>query len=161
MADHFDHGFDAERFTDRDHPLIYSCRLPGFAEAIGMKPASADQELVLDTFLTNLAMAGETERQLSYSRHRGHYRRSRYRPRAFTYTHATRSVANIVGAGLGIENRTLPGHRGWQSTITPTPLLMSCWTETTADPVYDSNAETIILKSRDQEKRLLEYIDAH
>jgi hypothetical protein len=71
------------------------------------------------------------------------------------------AVANIVGAGLGIENRTLPGHRGWQSTITATPRLMSCWTETTADPVYDSNAETIILKSRDQEKRLLEYIDAH
>ena len=81
MADHFDHGFDAERFTDRDHPLIYSCRLPGFAEAVGMKPASADQELVLDTFLTNLALASETEKPLSYSRHRGHYRRSRYRPR--------------------------------------------------------------------------------
>jgi hypothetical protein len=160
MADHFDHGFDAERFTDRDHPLIYYCRLPGFAEAIGMKPASADQELVLDTFLTNLVMAGETEEPLSYSRHRGQYRRSRYRPRAFTYTHAMCAVANIVGAGLGIENRTLPGHRGWQSTITATPLLMSCWTETTADPVYDSNAETIILKSRDQGKRLLEYIDA-
>jgi hypothetical protein len=83
MADHFDSGIDAERFTDRDHPLIYSCRAPGFAEAIGMKPQGADQELVLDAFLTNLGMAGETEKPLSYSRHRGHYRRSRYRPRAF------------------------------------------------------------------------------
>jgi hypothetical protein len=160
MADHFDHGFDAERFTDRDHPLIYSCRLPGFAEAIGMKPQGADQELVLDTFLTNLAMAGETEKPLSYSRHRGHYRRSRYRPRAFTYAHAMSAVANIVGARLGIENRTLPGHRGWQSTITATPLLMSYWSDAAEDPVYDSKAETIILKSRDEEKRLLEYIDA-
>jgi hypothetical protein len=160
MADHFDSGIDAERFTDRDHPLIYSCRLPGFAEAIGMKPASANRELVLDTFLTNLAMAGEAEKALSYSRHRGHYRRSRYRPRAFTYTHAMRAVAKVVDAGLGIENRTLPGHRGWQSTITATPLLMSYWSDAAEDPVYDSNAETIILKSRDEEKRLLEYTDA-
>jgi hypothetical protein len=160
MADHFDHGFDAERFTDRDHPLNYSCRLPGFAEGIGMKPQGGDQELVLDTFLTNLAMAGEIEKPLSYSRHRGHYRRSRYRPRAFTYTHAMSAVANIVGACLGIENRTLPGHRGWQSTITATLLLMSYWSDAAEDPVYDSNAETIILKSRDEEKRLLEYIDA-
>jgi hypothetical protein len=81
MADQFDHGFDAERLTGRDHPLIYSWRLAGFAEAIGMKAAGADQELVLDTFLTNLALASETEKPLSYSRHRGHYRRSRYRPR--------------------------------------------------------------------------------
>ena len=160
MPDHFDYGFDAERFTDRDHPLIYSWRLPGFAEAIGMKPASADQELVLDTFLTISPWLARTEKPLSYSRHRGHYRRSRYRPPAFTYTHAMRAVANIVGAGLGIENRTLPGHRGWQSTITATPLLMSHWTETPAYPVYDSNTETIISKSRDKEKRLLKYTDA-
>jgi hypothetical protein len=160
MADQFDSGIDAERFTDRDHPLIYSCRAPGFAEAIGMKPQGADQELVLDIFLTNLAMAGEAEKPLSYSRHRGHYRRSRYRPPAFTYTHAMRAVAKVVDAGLGIENRTLPGHRGWQSTITATPLLMSCWNEMAAAPVYDDNTETIILKSRDEEKRLLEYIDA-
>ena len=37
---------------------------------------------------------GERRRHLcvSYSRHRGHYRRSRYRPQAFTYTHAVSAV---------------------------------------------------------------------
>jgi hypothetical protein len=160
VADHFDHDFDAEHFADRDHPLIYSFRLPGFAEAIGMRPASADQALVIDTFLSNLAMAGEAEKALSYSRHRGHYRRSRYRSLAFTYTNAMRAVAEIVGADFALENRTSPGRRGRQSTITATPLLMSYWSDMAEDPVYDSNAETIILKSRDQEKRLLEYIDA-
>ena len=51
MADHFGSGIDAERFADRDHPLIYSCRLPGFAETIGMRPASADQAMVIDTYV--------------------------------------------------------------------------------------------------------------
>ena len=160
MADHLNYDFDTERFTDRDHPLIYSCRLPGFAETIGMKPASADHAMVIDTFLSNLAMAGEAEKALSYSRHRGHYRRSRYRSPAFTYTNTMRGVAQIVGAGLALENRASPGRRGRQSTLTATPLLMSYWSDMAEEPFYDSNAETIILKSRDEEKRLLEYTDA-
>ena len=27
MADRLNYDFDTERFTDRDHPLIHSCRL--------------------------------------------------------------------------------------------------------------------------------------
>jgi hypothetical protein len=160
MASNFDCNLDDYRSAERDHPLIYSCRVPGFAEAIGLKPESADDELVIDTFLTSLAWSGDAEKALSYSRHRGHYKRSRYRRPAFTYKTAMRIVEQIRRAGLALEDRTLPGHRGRQSTLTATPEVMTAWRRMGLDPIHDSNAETIILKSRDEERRYLEYIDS-
>src|ERR1700722_9670930 len=108
-------SFDWHAPREHDQALIYSSRVPGIAEVAGLKPANAAEELVIETFLTSLGYAGESEKALNYSRHRGHYSgRSRYRKPAFTYTSAVRSVAKIVGAGLAIENRTKPGHRGRQ-----------------------------------------------
>ena len=159
MADF--HYFNLDDHSERDQPLIFSCNRPGLADLIGLKPApSAAHELVRDTFLTNLALAGQAEKALSYSRHRGFYKRSRYRLPAFTYTNVMRAAAEIVREGLGIETRTRPGHRGRQSTITATDALMTHWRDLDAEPVYDSAAETIILKSRDEERRLLEYVDS-
>jgi hypothetical protein len=147
---------------DSDQALIYSSRLPGIAEAAGLKPASANEELVIDTFLTSLGYAGESEKALSYSRRSAHYsRRSRYRKPAFTFTNAVRSAAKVVGAGLAVENRTKPGHRGWQSTLMPTPGFMSLWSQLTAqsEPPFDIKAETIILRSRGDDRKPLEYAD--
>ena len=155
------HYFKLDDRSERDQPLIFSCNLQGLADSIGLKPApSVAHELVRDTFLTNLALAGEAEKPLSYSRHRGFYKRSRYRLPVFTYTNVVRVVAEIVREGLGIENRTRPGHRGRQSTITAADALMTHWRDLDAEPVYDCAAETIILKSRDEERRLLEYVDS-
>jgi hypothetical protein len=120
---------------EHDQALIYSSRVPGIAEVAGLKPASAAEALVIDTFLTSLGYAGESEKALSYSRHVGHYTgRSRYRKPTFTYTNAVRTVAKIVAAGLAVENRTKPGHRGRQSTLTPTPEFMSLWSLLAAEP---------------------------
>jgi hypothetical protein len=151
-----------DEYCERDQALIYSSRLPGIAEAAGLKPANAAEELVIETFLTSLGYAGEAEKALSFSRRWCHYTgRSRYRNPAFTYTNAMRAIAKIVGAGYAIENRTKPGHRGWQSTLIPTPAFMSLWSHLTAqsDPTFDTRAETIILRSRDEEPKPLEYVD--
>jgi hypothetical protein len=142
-----------------DQALIYSSRVPGIAEVAGLKPASAAEALVIDTFRTSLGYAGESEKALSYSRHMGHYTgRSRYRKPIFSYTNAVRTVAKIVGAGLAVENRTKPGHRGWQSTLTPTPEFMSLWSLLTAEPTFDK-AETLILRSRGEDPMPIEYAD--
>jgi hypothetical protein len=148
--------------TEHDQALIYSSRVPGIAEVAGLKPANAAEEFVTDTFLTSLGYAGESEKALSFSRHRGHYTgRSRYRKPVFTYANAMRSAAKIVGAGLAVENRTKPGHRGWQSTLIPTPAFTSLWSHLTAqsEPTFDTKAETIILRSRGEEPKPLEYAD--
>jgi hypothetical protein len=55
-----------------DRPLITNCFVPGLACAAGMKPSSATEELDLDILLTNVALADQEGRPLSYSRHRAH-----------------------------------------------------------------------------------------
>jgi hypothetical protein len=160
MANDFTYNLDDERFRERDHPLVTSCRLPGLAEAIGLRPApSAAHELVRDTYLTNICMAGEADKAMSYSRRRARYPMSRYRRSDFTYGNVTRVAADIVGTELVTEDRTEPGVRGRQSTLKATPELMALWSNIGRDPIYDGSDETIILKSRDEERRLLEYVD--
>src|SRR5664280_501244 len=160
MANDFRYNLDDDQLRERDHPLVASCRLPGIAEAIGLRSApSAAHELVRDTYLTNVCMAGEADRALSYSRHRARYRMSRYRRSDFTYGNVTRVAADIVGTELVTEDRTEPGVRGRQSTLKATPELMALWSNIGRDPIYVGSAETIILKSRDEDRRLLEYVD--
>jgi hypothetical protein len=159
MAEDFQFNLNDE-IRERDHPLVTSCRLPGIAEAIGLRPApSATHELVRDTYLTNICMAGEADKAMSYSRHRARYRMSRYRRSDFTYGNVTRVAADIVGTELVTEDRTEPGVRGRQSTLKATPELMTLWSNIGRDPIYDGSDETIILKSRDEDRRLIEYVD--
>jgi hypothetical protein len=159
MANDFRYNLDDDQLRERDHPLVTSCRLPGIAEAIGLRPApSAAHELVRDTYLTNICLAGEAGKAMSYSRHRARYRMSRYRRSDFTYGNVTRVAADIGGTELVEEDRTEPGVRGRQSTLKATPELMALWSNLGRDPIYDGNAETIILKSR-EDRRLLEYVD--
>src|SRR5665647_3978785 len=117
--------FDPQNeYFDRDCPIGLEWRAPGMAEALGLPSApDAGYERMRDMMLANLWLAAEGGRALSYSRHWGFYQRSRYRPHDFTYTTIMNIAAEIVDAGLAIENRTKPGHRGRQSTLTATPAL--------------------------------------
>jgi hypothetical protein len=145
---------------EHDRPLITSCRVLGISQMLGLQPSNAGLELVCDTFITNIAMAAETEKAMSYSRHRGHYARDRYTHPAFTYSNAIKAAALIERADLTIENRTLPGHRGKQSTLTATPALIEFWEDSKEQPIHDPNAETIIIRSRDEERRLIQYAES-
>lgn len=150
--------FDEQDDSDRDYPLTCRWRAPEMAEAIGLAPApDAGYKLVRDSMLADLWLAAEAEKALSYSRHEPFYKRSRYRPADFTYTNVTRAAAEIVRAELAIENRTLPGHRGRQSTLTATPALYN--PGIACDPTYSATGETIILRSRGEDRALISYDD--
>ncbi len=110
MAEDYEFNLNDELIRERDHPLVTSCRLPGIAEAIGLRPApSAAHERVRDTYLTNICMAGEAGKAMSYSRRRARYPRSRYRAPDFTYGNVTRVAGELVGSELVEEDRTEPG----------------------------------------------------
>jgi hypothetical protein len=49
-----------------DRPLITNCYVPGLAYAAGLKPSSATEEQDLDMVLTNIALADQEERPLSF-----------------------------------------------------------------------------------------------
>jgi hypothetical protein len=119
--------FDEQNdYYDRDCPINLEWRAPGMAEALGLPSApDAGYEAMRDMMVANLWLAAEGGRALSYSRHIPFYKRSRYRPADFTYTTIMRVVAEIVEAELAFEDRTKPGHRGRQSTLTATPALYS------------------------------------
>ena len=151
--------FDEQDDTERDCPLIFKYQVPDFAEAIGLASApSADYKLVQNVVITELAMAAEIGKALSFSRRWGFYKRSRYRCPAFTYTIMMRVVAELVREGLAIEDRTAPGHRGRQSTLMATPALYQAWLGLAPDPVFDPG-ETIVLRDRSPDRQLLEYVD--
>jgi hypothetical protein len=152
--------FDQQNDSDRDYPLIPEWRAPGMAEALGLKPAqNAGHERVRDIMLANLRLAADSEKALSYSRHKGSYARSRYLPADLTFANVVRVAAELVEAELADENRTLPGHRGWQSTLIPLPALISSQQTDMDHPIYDQHGETIILRSRSEDRALLEYDD--
>ncbi len=158
MAFYWDH--DDQAYSDRDAPLIFGYSAPDLVERLGLRVDGADSALVVSTILANLGMAAEAGKALSYSRHKGFYAPNRYRAHAFNnYDRMMAGAALIVNAGLALEDRTQPGHRGRQSTLTATPALNQVWFGMNADPVY-APGESIILKSRatkDLDARLIDY----
>jgi hypothetical protein len=131
-----------------DRPLITNCFVPGLAHAAGLHPSSATEERDLDMLLTNIALANQEERPLSYSRHRGH----EYRGITLGRVHSC--VGTVLNAGLALERRTKPGHRGWQSDLRATPALTEIFEDHNQQPVYGPR-DPIILRSRRNTRTLL------
>jgi hypothetical protein len=65
-------GFYWDHPVKHDRPLITNCHVPGLALACGLTPSSATEERDLDMLLTNIALADQEGRPLSYSRHKEH-----------------------------------------------------------------------------------------
>lgn len=124
-----------------DRALITNCSVPGLACAAGLKPSSATEERDLDMLLTNIALADQEERPLSYSRNKNHVYRD------ITFSRVLSGIAKIVSAGLALERRTEPGHRGWQSALRGTPALTEVFDKHGVEPVYGPR-DLIILRSR-------------
>lgn len=154
--------FDAQNDPDRDAPMRFAYRTPDLVQSLGLRIDDDDHETVLNTLLTEMCLAAEADQALSYSRRKDFYRRSRYRPPQFGYTIMMRGVDQITDAGFGIEDRTLPGDRGWQSTIRATSEMYEAWLAMGLNPVYDAGGETIVLKTRrtsEAPAKLLEYVN--
>jgi hypothetical protein len=126
---------------DRDRPLITNCFVPGLARAAGLHPSSAAEERDLDMLLTNLALAHQEGRPLSYSRHKEH------KYCGITFGRVLVAVEIIKRAALAEEWRQKPGHRGRQSTLTATPALTEIFDKHGQKPVYD-RGHPIIPRSR-------------
>jgi hypothetical protein len=124
-----------------DRPLIRNCSSPGLACAAGLKPSSATEERDLDMLLTNIALADQEGRPLSYSRNKNHGYRN------ITFGRVLSGVEKIVSADLALERRTKPGHRGWQSDLRATPALTEIFDKYGQKPTYGQR-ESIILRSR-------------
>jgi hypothetical protein len=134
-------AFYWDNTVKHDRPLITNCFVPGLARSAGLHPSSATDERDLDTLLTNVALADQEGRPLSYSRHRDHDYRG------ITFGRALSGVATIVKADLALERRTKPGHRGWQSDLRGLPALTEIFDRHGADPIYGPS-DPIILRSR-------------
>jgi hypothetical protein len=134
-------GFYWDNAVRNDRPLLTNCRVQGLALAAGLDPSSANEEETLDMLLANVALADQEERPLSYSRHRQH------EYRGTTFGRVMSGVAIIVSAGLAIERRTKPGHRGWQSDLRGAPNLKEIFHRHGADPIYGPS-DPITLRSR-------------
>jgi hypothetical protein len=65
-------GYYWDNPVKHDRPLITNCFVPGLACAAGLKPSSATEERDLDMLLTNIALADQEGRPLSYSRNKNH-----------------------------------------------------------------------------------------
>jgi hypothetical protein len=134
-------GFYWDNPVKHDRPLITNCFVPGLACASGLRPASAAEEVDLDMLLTNIALADQEERPLSYSRNRNH------EYRGITFPRVMSGVAKIVNADLALERRTKPGCRGWQSDLRGTPALADIFNRHGGEPIYTPR-EPIIQRSR-------------
>jgi len=134
--------------VNHDRPLITNCFTPGLASFAGLNPSSATEERVLDMLLTNIALANQERRPLSYSRHRGHDYRG------ISFDRVLSGVGAIVHAKLARERRTKPGHRGWQSDLRGTPILTEIFDSYRKKPVY-APTDQIILRSRKNKSILL------
>jgi hypothetical protein len=91
--------------------------------------------------LTNLALAGQEGRPLSYSRNKSH----KYAD--ISFDRVLSGVERIVRADLATEHRAKPGSRGWQSTLYCTQALSDMFKTHGVRPVY-APAPPIILRSR-------------
>jgi hypothetical protein len=155
MAYYFDQ-FDEHAYRDR--PLTFRYHAPDFAEFLGLPPApDAAFRLVRDVVLAEVCLAAEEGRWLSYSRHEGFYRRSRYRSPDFTYTRMMSVVAQLDRTGCVTEDRATPGERGWQSRLKATPALYQAWIDLAVTPVFDHRGEILFMKERGKDGRLVEY----
>src|SRR5437764_1220241 len=125
----------------RDRPLITNCFVPGLACAAGLKPSSATEERDLDMVLSNIALADQEGRPVSYSRNKNHAYRD------ITFNRVLSGVAKIESANLAVERRTEPGHRGWQSDLRGTPALTEIFDKHGQKPIYGPR-DSIILRSR-------------
>ena len=133
--------------VQHDRPLITNCFVPGLAREAGLNPSSAIQEKDLDMLLTNIALADQEERPLSYSRHKGHNYRN------ITFGRLLSAVDKIKFAGLALERRTKPGHRGWQSDLRGSDALTEIFEKYRQKLVYGPR-DLIILRSRKDDRLL-------
>ena len=124
-----------------DRPLITNCTVPGLACAAGLHPLSATEEQDLDMLLTNIALADQEERPLSYSRNKNHDYRDT------TTRRVVSGVAKIVSAGLALERRRKPGQLGRQSDLRGTPALTEIFDKHSQELIYGPR-DPIILRSR-------------
>jgi hypothetical protein len=124
-----------------DRPLITNCFVPGLACAADLHPSSATEERDVDMLLTNIALADQEQRPLSYSRHKEH------RYRGITFGRVTSAVEIVKRADLATERRQKPGRRGWQSTLQATPALTEIFDRHGQEPLYGQR-DPIILRSR-------------
>ncbi|MGY8685851.1 hypothetical protein Q2941_50410 [Bradyrhizobium sp. UFLA05-153] len=134
-------GYYWDNQVKHDRPLITNCYVPGLARACGLRHFSATKERDLDMLLANIALADQECRPLSYSRHRQH------KYRGTTLGRVLSGVAAIESAGLALENRTKPGHRGRQSILNATPALTEIFNKHGKRPTYEPS-DPIILRSR-------------
>jgi hypothetical protein len=127
--------------VEHDRPLITNCVVPGLACAAGLKPSCAIEERDMDMLLTNIALADQEGRPLSYSRNKNH---------AYTETTVRRVLsraAKIVSAELALDSRPNAGSRSWQSTLTATPALTEMFDKYGQKPIYGPR-DSIILRSQ-------------
>jgi hypothetical protein len=115
--------------------------MPGLACAAGLKPSSATEERDLDMLLTNIALAEQEARRLSYSRNKNHEYRD------ITVGRVLSGVAKIESAGLALGRRSKPGQRGRQSDLRSTPALSEIFDKYGHKPIYGPR-DPIILRSR-------------
>jgi len=114
--------------------------------------------------LADLALAARGGKAMSYSRHEGFYKRFAVSPRRLNITPngrprppaRDRSRPKLAPS----KNRTAPGRRGWQSTLTATTALYDPHLGMVLDhPIYEPTGETIILRSRGEDRALIAYDD--
>jgi len=95
-----------DNLVKHDRPLITNCFVPGLACAADLHPSSATEERDVDMLLTNIALADQEQRPLSYSRHKEH------RYRGITFGRVTSAVEIVKRADLATERRQKPDS-GW------------------------------------------------
>jgi len=130
-----------DNLVRHDRPLITNCSTPGLALACGLHLSSATEERDIDMLLTNVALADQEGRPLSYSRHKEH------RYRGITFGRVMSAVEIVKRAELATEWRQKPGRRGWQSTLEATPALIEAFEKHGACPMY-TPIDPILLRSR-------------
>jgi hypothetical protein len=134
--------------VQHDRPLITNCFVPGLACAARINPSSAIEERDIDMLLTNIALADQEGRPLSYSRNKNHAYYD------ITFGRVLSGVAKIVSAELAVERRTERGHRGWQSDLRGTTALTEIFDKHGQNPIYGPR-DSIILRSRKDGSLLL------
>ena len=124
-----------------DRPLITNCFVPGLACAARINPSSAIEERDLDMLLTNIALADQEGRPVSYSRNKNHAYFD------ITFGRVLSGVARIESADLALGRLTKRGQRGWQSDLRATPALIEIFDKYGQKPTYGPR-DLIILRSR-------------
>jgi hypothetical protein len=126
-ADKLDEEDQAE--WGRDWPFMPNLARITSAQALGLgfPPSGKKADLVLfASLVTNLLLAHDVGRWVSYSRNGDHYERlKRYRPPEYTLYRMRRLIELLLELGLIEEERQVPGCFGVQSRIKATQQLVS------------------------------------